>query len=256
MTYSHNQTLSRPKSRWTPIVVAIGAALALTVSISAQTFAAPESASPLMCFSGTTDGGYNGTCTLSGNTAVVNTVDGDVDPNNAYGGVYYEQTNLSGKLISQVDKLAFSYDGTGASGGSPRFSVPIDENNDGVYDGFAFVDSLGCNDGDANVGTVDVVNDPTCTIQYGSDTFPNWAAFVAAHPTYRISTDTIPFVIVDQPGQFTLSNVQIGSQTMSVKDQCKNGGWKTMTDANGNTYKNQGQCVATATSHPKSKLNH
>lgn len=28
------------------------------------------------------------------------------------------------------------------------------------------------------------------------------------------------------------------------KNQCKNGGWKTLVDANGNPFKNQGQCVA------------
>ena len=37
------------------------------------------------------------------------------------------------------------------------------------------------------------------------------------------------------------------------KDQCKNGGWQNMQDANGNSFKNQGDCVsyfATGGSNP------
>ena len=40
--------------------------------------------------------------------------------------------------------------------------------------------------------------------------FPNWDAFASANPTYRIASDALTFVIVDQPGIFDVSNVRLG----------------------------------------------
>jgi hypothetical protein len=163
----------------------------------------------LQCFQGMGDGfGSNGTCLLGEAGAVINTTDGDENPNNNYAGVYIQNSNLDGKLIGDVNKLAFSYSGSGAAGGSPRISIPIDEDGDGTTEAYAFIDTGGCNDGDANSGTLDAINDASCTVAYGS-LYENWAAFVAANPTYRIA-DALAFVIVDQPGMFTISNVQLG----------------------------------------------
>jgi len=165
----------------------------------------------LQCFSGSTDGGgFNGTCTLTSSGAVLNTVDGDADPNNNYAGVYVQNTNLDGKLVSHVNMLAFSYSGTSAAGGSPRLSIPIDENGDGTTEAYAFVDTLGCNDGSAETGTLDAINDATCSVAYGSTVYASWAAFAAANPTFRIASDSVAFVIIDQPGVFTITNVQLG----------------------------------------------
>jgi opacity protein-like surface antigen len=188
------------------------AMLAMMVMCAAVAAAAPTKGNKLQCFSGSTDfpGLYHGTCSFQGNAAVLNTVDNDADPNNAYAGVYIENSNLGGKLLSDVNKLSFSYSGTGATGGSPRISIPIDENGDGTTEGYAFIDTLGCNDGDPNTGTLDAINDPTCAVTYDGVTYPNWAAFVAANPTYRVADDALPFVIIDQPGTFTITNVQLG----------------------------------------------
>jgi hypothetical protein len=38
--------------------------------------------------------------------------------------------------------------------------------------------------------------------------------------------------------------------TPSSKDQCKNDGWRTLTDDQGNAFRNQGQCVDWAVHHP------
>jgi hypothetical protein len=165
----------------------------------------------LQCFSGTTDGEYNGTCELMPpNAAHLNTTDEDIDPNNSYAGVYIQNSNLDGKLLADVNKLSFDYNGETAVGGSPRISIPIDEDGDGTTEAYAFIDTLGCNDGNANMGTLDAINDATCTVAYGSATYENWAAFASANPTYMIASDALAFVIVDQPGQFTISNVQLG----------------------------------------------
>ena len=184
------------------------------------------SGNKLQCFSGTTDGGYFGTCsvtaggvvTLNNNsptdTPAGNDVTGTTNPNDQYSGVFVENSNLAGKLLNTVNKLTFSYaaaSGTVASGGSPRFSIPIDTNGDGTNDVYAFIDTLGCNNGSAENGTLDAINDSTCTVALSDgSSYPNWAAFVAANPTYRIASDTIPFVIADQPGYWTISNVQLG----------------------------------------------
>jgi hypothetical protein len=170
-----------------------------------------ENGNKLQCFQGSGNTGFNGTCSFdSSGAAVLNTVDNDTNPNNNYAGVYIQNSNLGGKLLSDVNKLAFTYNGTGATGGSPRISIPIDEDGDGDTEAYAFVDTLSCNDGSANVGTLDAINDSTCVVSYGATTYPNWAAFVAANPTYRVAADALAFVILDQPGTFTITKVQLG----------------------------------------------
>jgi hypothetical protein len=186
----------------------LGASVLAALVLTTVSFAGNENGNKLQCFDGTTDGGFNGTCELTAGGAVLDTTDGDDNPNNAYAGVYIQNSNLDGKLIGDVNKLAFSYSGSGAAGGSPRISIPIDEDGDGTTEAYAFVDTQGCNDGSANSGTLDAINDATCIVAYDS-LYDNWAAFVAANPTYRVA-DALAFVIVDQPGDFTISNVQLG----------------------------------------------
>jgi hypothetical protein len=200
-------------------------------------------ANPLLCFSGTTDGGFNGTCTLIAGGAILNTFDGDTNPNNNYAGVYYAESSLSGKPLADVT-ASFTYAagaGTTASGGSPRLSIPIEDNDATTVLAYAFVDTLGCNDGSANNGTLSL-SDTTCTVSYGSGTWANWAAFAAAHPTWTVSDD-LPFVIADQPGLWTITNVQLGQNVKTAKDKCKNGGWEDMTRADDSSFKNQGDCI-------------
>jgi hypothetical protein len=162
----------------------------------------------LQCFDGPSDETvYGGQCTLTADGAVLNNTDGDLD--GSYSGVYLQQTNLGGKTLSAVNQLAFSFTSSDVSGGSPRVSLPIDTNSDGQWDDFAFMDAMGCNDG---AGTVDIINDPTCLISfaYATGSYENWAAFAAANPSYRIADDTPAFVIADQPGSYTISNVRLG----------------------------------------------
>jgi len=187
------------------------AAIAGSVAASStRSFSANVNGNKLQCFSGTGDNPeiYGGDCSFDGNVAVIVTTDHGAD--GSYGGVFIQNSNLGGKLLADVNKLAFSYDGAGAAGGSPRLSIPIDNNNDGKWDAFAFVDTQGCNDGDVNKGTLDVINDATCTVSYNNTQYDNWAAFEQANPSLRIAKDAVTFVIVDQPGSFKISNVQLG----------------------------------------------
>ena len=155
-------------------VVAIGVAVPVAV-------AGNESGNKLSCFSGTQDGGYNGTCTFTGSVATLNNVDGDLDPVQQLLGVYLQNSNLDGKPLAEISKLSFRYTGDPATAGSPRFSLPIDTGS-GTTAFYAFVSAYYCNDG---AGLVDAVNDATCTIYAGNESFANWAALVAAHPTGR-----------------------------------------------------------------------
>lgn len=40
--------------------------------------------------------------------------------------------------------------------------------------------------------------------------YANWDAFASANPTYRIASDALTFVIVDQPGLFEVTHVRLG----------------------------------------------
>ena len=167
---------------------------------------------PLLCFDGTTDGGFNGHCTLITGGATLNTIDDNSNPNDAYAGVYYATQSNNGKNLAAVNPASISFTyaaagGTTASGGSPRVSIPVDSDGNGTFDGYAFVDTLGCNNGSANNGTLSL-SDPTCTIALGANTYANWATFVAAFPTGKI--DDLSFVIADQPGMWTVTNVHLG----------------------------------------------
>lgn len=166
--------------------------------------AGSENGNTLSCFSGTQDGVANGMCTLTADGAVLDNVDGDTDPFNNYSGVYLQNSNLDGKTLGTVNKLSFRYTGE-PTAGSPRFSLPIDTGS-GTTAFYAFVSAFYCNDGN---GLVDALNDATCTIQAGSESFPNWAAMLAAHPDWRVGPD-LPFVIADDPGTWTVSDVQLG----------------------------------------------
>jgi hypothetical protein len=178
------------------------------------------------CFSGTTDGDqggvtFGGTCqrTTQDNLdlAEINTTDGD--PDGSYAGVWAVPIQIKGKRLGDVIELSFQYAGGPPGGGSPRWSVAIDENANGKHDGdeaFAFADVNACNDGDSFVGTEDGEDDGSCQWFYKAESFPNWDAFAGAHPTYRIPRLTesgaaiVPaFVVMDQPGHYLIFKLDV-----------------------------------------------
>ena len=174
-------------------------------------------ANPLRCFDGTTDtatgqtGGviYGGRCTLNA-AGTGATLDNSVAVGAGdYSGVYFATSSLSGKPLAQVSDLSFTYTGT-PTAGSPRISLPIDTNGDGTTDFYAFI-----------------------------------GAFVAAHLTWSVSS-SVPFVIADDAGIWTVDNVHLGPSAATGNDKkaaCKNGGWATMTRTDGSSFRNQGDCI-------------
>lgn len=188
----------------------IGAALAavlMVASVAGATLAAAPSTAPgqnkLLCFS---DG--DATCTQPSKgakgTAVLT-----VNSLPATAAVYYFGYNDSiyGVALSSVTQLSFNFSGT-PNAGSPRFSVPIDENDDGYTEAFAFVGAALCNNG---AGLVDAINDPTCNVNYLGLDYANWATFAAAFPAAEVSlTDNYVFVVADDIGSWTVGNVTIG----------------------------------------------
>jgi hypothetical protein len=200
-------------------------------------------ANPLLCFSGTTDGStYGGVCTLNagGTAATLDNTGGNA--NGSYSGVYFASSSLSGTLVSSITQLSFDYSGDAATAGSPRISLPIDTNNDGTTDFYAFISASHC-----GIGTHVDINNTGCLVFYttGPVSGESWATF-SAHG-WRVATDNVPFVIADDPGIWTVSNVQLGqgeaAGVATSKDECKKGGWADLTRANGSSFKNQGDCI-------------
>jgi hypothetical protein len=183
------------------ILLALSAVVAIGVAVPVAV-AGNESGNKLSCFSGDNP---NVTCSFNGTVATLDTVDSDDNPYNNYSGVYLQNSNLDGKLLAEITKLSFRYGGDMATAGSPRFSLPINIGS-GTTEFYAFVSAYYCNDGS---GLVNVMNDATCTIYAGSESFPNWATLVAAHPTWKVGPN-LPFVIADDPGEWTVSDVQLG----------------------------------------------
>lgn len=218
--------------------------LALLILPFGMALPVAAASNPLLCFSGTTDGGYGGICTLTIGGATLNN---SVAINGAaYSGVSTAVSSLSGKTLAQVgtDQLSFTYTGT-PTAGSPRISLPIDTDGNGTTDVYAFIGANLCTSG-ANL--VDAIHNTSCKIFItGGDVggYTGWAAFAAAFPLAKVGPG-VPFIVADDVGSWTVSNIHLGSEVATIttptnKDQCKDNGYKTFTNP---SFKNQGACVS------------
>jgi hypothetical protein len=145
----------------------------------------------LRCFSG---GG--GKCSVTATGAKLTVGVG------GWAGVYYKNTAVGGMPLSAVEGMSFHYTGSLPAGGSPRFSIPIDETaNATSAPAYAFI-SNGCVGG--------VVDAFVCQVNYKDKTYSGWKAFAddVANQGFFLSND-IPFVVVDQPGSFVITEVVI-----------------------------------------------
>ena len=125
--------------------------------------------------------------------------------------------------------LSFDYNGY-CGAGAPRFNVSLSDGST-VF--------LGCAYGGGPTGT-NVSGTATFTAgnTYGGVLFPTGATVTGIE------------IIQDEQGSVTLSNIMVNgttavyANTPTTKDDCKNGGYKTLTNTSGQTFKNQGQCVS------------
>lgn len=165
--------------------------------------------------------GFNGEGTRFRNDmgCELNAMDGDLNPNNNAAFAVPRQNRISGKRLTAIQRLDFFYAGGPAIGGNPRLSIPIDDDGDGDFEPFpnledeqfAFIDALGCNNGDPFVGRVFGDDDPTCLVNYQGINYPNFSAFEAAFPNARIArnAEAVTFIAVDQPVHYLIYRVNI-----------------------------------------------
>jgi hypothetical protein len=136
-----------------------------------------------------------GDVTISGSSATIANHAGE------YGGVYLNSKSWSGKLADVQMSFVSAGDN---GGGAPRFSIPIDNDGNAAVDGYAFIDVNSCG-GNATVSTTS----SNCMVYFHTEPAPyaNWAAFAAAHPTWRIAPGAIPFIIADVAGNYSVRNI-------------------------------------------------
>lgn len=129
---------------------------------------------------------------------------------------------INGVSSLSTTGMTLSYQVQGYCGaGAPRFNVNL-SNGQTIF--------LACiygNDGSGNVSF-------TAGQTYGGVLFPEGQTVQSID------------IVQDEQGQTTLSNITVNGTpvtvtTQALKDQCKNGGWMSMTNP---TFKNQGQCVS------------
>ncbi len=128
-----------------------------------------------------------------------------------------------------LTELNFDYQGY-CGAGSPRFNVVTSDNATHFF---------GCAGGTKSKSTINADwTNVVFTSAQGYDPIP------AGVTVKSIS------LIQDEQGQTHIDNVSVNGQviggpnTPATMDDCKNGGWQTMQDADGNPFKNQGQCVS------------
>lgn len=177
----------------------------------------------------------------------------------SFGGIDYGFAGTS--TLADVQHLATDYMFTAGScaGGSPRFSIAV---SNGSTTGNIFVylgpspNYTGCaantwvSSGElVGNGTVDTSQLP------GGSFYDTWAHAESAYGAYAVTDIAI---VVDggwalpATGQTVdIDNTTINSTVYTYEasgptltSQCKNGGWQNYTDANGNMFKNQGDCVS------------
>jgi hypothetical protein len=206
-----------------------GGVIAAGLLVSGVAFAAPSPHAPatapgqnkIQCFDGTTDGGFGGVCTLnsSGAKGSATLNNSDSNANGDYSGVFIGATTITGQTLGNITQLGYTYSGTVTPNpGDLSLNVPVDTNNDGLNDAYLFIDAFYC---PGNGGVVDVIHDTNCGIFVNNVEYSNWAALVAANPTWKVTnagdafTGTLPFVIAERtpsegPAIWTVSNVTLG----------------------------------------------
>jgi hypothetical protein len=173
--------------------------IAAVIAVAALVFAvngAGAAPGKLKCFSGGGDPSDPASCSISGEVVTFDTSTG------GFAGAYITNSRNQGASLGSAS-YSFQYNcdpgdnfTTCVGGGSPRWSIPIDTGGNAKPEGYAFLDAAGC----GSNGTVST-GSSSCGVNFAGTDYPNWAAFAAANPTYKIA-NALPFVITDttEPG--------------------------------------------------------
>jgi len=143
-----------------------------------------------------------GVVTATGDSATI------VNDPGEYGGVYLNSKSQGSKLLNNV---VFQFTNRGdVAGGAPRFSIGIDDRNSATATVFAFLDAAGCGAAvgpNTTVATLVSTQNPACHVNYNGTDYANWSAFAAANPTYKTNAGGTPFIIADQAGSYSVTDI-------------------------------------------------
>lgn len=190
-----------------------------------------------------------------GRAARIRSVDGG-----GFGGVSFNSTTVT--TLSDLTNLATDtkYIENSCGGGAPRFQVRV-SNDGGVTNNNIFVYlgpppnytlcPLNVWASSGNLVTPASLVD-TSQLTGGAFYDPYSAALIkyGAYTVTGISVVTDAEWFFPSGNQTVLvDNVEINADTVTFdqpqnKDECKKGGWESLTDADGNSFKNQGDCVS------------
>jgi len=156
-----------------------------------------------------------------------------------YAAAYANGTGLGGKLLSDVRNISFDFlpGAVSSPGTGVRFSIPIDENDDGDWDSFLFAAARDCASplsGGWMRADFTGQTAPGCTIYHGgvtpytSDgTDSAWKNFADANPTFKTAEQgfQVAFLILDEEGQVFVDRLAMhnhmfvanGSNTNAIK---------------------------------------
>jgi hypothetical protein len=108
-----------------------------------------------------------------------------------------------GLTVSTITALQFDYVGATDVGGNPRINIPVTGGTLVVGGNACFVTQE-----DETTERVDAINNASCNITTPSNSaagYANWAALITAEPNLQMLG--APYVIIDEPGTWTISNV-------------------------------------------------
>ena len=194
-----------------------------------------------------------------------------------FAGVEFEVPD--GTTFADLDALSTDFlveSDDACAGGSPRFSVAADTNNDGTSDGNIFVylgnePNFDCASGVWISSGDQLTSGQTVdTSQLGGTFYHDYDDAVADFGTADVlgvslvvdgywnatatGGDNEQTVLVDNTTvDDTLYTYHLTQD--EAKNQCKNGGWQSMTTEEGDSFRNQGDCVSYFASDGKSRNN-
>jgi hypothetical protein len=205
----------------TATMAAVATAAPPVTSVAAAPFDAPPLTAPgknkLKCFDGPSEGEpQGGSCTMVGRGAMGPAIldVSSTDPDGDSAGVYYQEGSIYGATLDSIRQLGFHYIANDDEilPGNLSLNIPIDEDGDGSYEAYAFIDVYYCPGTD---GVVDAINDEECVIYYNGLPYENWDALVEAFPDALVATDAFAFVVAertptDNAASYRVNAVKIG----------------------------------------------